>query len=135
MRSRLVMFTAFLLACGGGDDGGAGGYGGGPPTGPGGSTPPPPSGSGSVSMSSTGGEYDVESHSFSPAAVSVTAGGTVTWTNSTGISHNVTFSAGGAPAAIPSFISGSQSRTFPTSGTWNYACTNHQGMTGQVVVP
>ena len=133
MRLRYGMIVAALFACGSAD-GGAGGYGG-PPTGPGGSNPPPPSGSASVSMSSTSDEYETESHSFAPDRVSITAGGTVTWTNGTGLSHNVTFSGAGAPASIASFSSGSQARTFPTSGTWNYTCTNHAGMTGRIDVP
>jgi plastocyanin len=71
---------------------------------------------------------------FSPASVSVTAGGTVTWTNNdAGIPHTVTADNG-------SFDSGnlttgqSFSQTFNAAGTFAYHCTIHPQMTGTVVV-
>lgn len=73
--------------------------------------------------------------SFSPTSVSITRNGTVTWNNTSGISHNVTFSAGtGVPANIGNHTSGTNQRTFGTSGTFAYTCTNHGGMNGSVSV-
>lgn len=71
---------------------------------------------------------------FSPANVTITAGATVTWQFS-GSTHNVTF-LGAAPAGgnIPDQRSGSTSRTFATAGTYDYECTRHSGMNGQVTV-
>lgn len=69
---------------------------------------------------------------FSPAAVTIRAGGTVTWRNQDG-SHTVT-------AADDAFDSGvfddgeSFSRTFTQSGTVSYLCRLHSGMTGTVTV-
>jgi len=77
------------------------------------------------------------SNSFNPGSVEIAAGGTVSWTFSTGYGagHNVTFDAvNGAPADIGTTETGSVSRSFPTAGTFNYHCTNHAGMTGTVVV-
>jgi len=70
---------------------------------------------------------------FDPSIVTITPGGTVTWTFA--ILHNVTFDAA-APTGgnIPSTASGSVSRTFPTAGTYAYHCTIHAGMSGQVKV-
>lgn len=72
---------------------------------------------------------------FDPAQTDITAGGTVTWEFST-VTHNVTFSSGGTgtPASIGNSTSTSVARTFPTAGTFPYACTLHAGMTGTVVV-
>jgi plastocyanin len=93
-----------------------------PPT-----TPPP---AGSTATVTTPGE------SFSPAAVTITAGGTVTW-SFTGVSrHNVTFT-GQQPAGgnVPDTdVGGSATRTFAAAGTYPYTCTRHDGMNGQVVV-
>jgi plastocyanin len=61
-------------------------------------------------------------------------GGQVTWTF--GITtHNVTFAqAAGAPTNISDTYSFSVSRSFNQPGNFNYSCTIHAGMQGQVVV-
>jgi plastocyanin len=70
---------------------------------------------------------------FSPSSVDIAVGGVVTWAFA--ITHNVTFNAAaGAPANIPDTSSGTASATFTTSGTFNYQCTIHTGMTGVVIV-
>jgi plastocyanin len=74
--------------------------------------------------------------SFSPATVTIGAGGTVTWQFIGSTRHNVTFS-GAAPTGgnVPDSNAGtSAQRTFPTAGTYSYQCTRHSGMTGTVVV-
>lgn len=86
-------------------------------------------------MTKTGDGYGGDTHSFTPAGVTIQRAGTVTWNNSTGLVHNVTFAAAtGAPANIPDLGEGSVSRSFTTAGSFNYQCTNHSGMTGQVTV-
>jgi plastocyanin len=72
--------------------------------------------------------------SFSPATMTVQAGQSVTWRNSSGILHNVTFAAPGAPTDIGDHTSGSSARSFPAAGTFDYTCTNHAGMNGSVNV-
>ncbi|MNC94782.1 hypothetical protein D3C83_117290 [compost metagenome] len=57
----------------------------------------------------------------------------MTWTFGA-VPHDVDFTTAGAPADIPVFDSGSESRTFPTSGVFQYACTLHAGMQGTVTV-
>jgi plastocyanin len=89
--------------------------------------PNPPSGTATVT---TPGE------TFSPATVTITAGGTVTW-QFTGVSrHNVTFTAAQPSGGnVPDTdVGGSAQRQFPTAGSYPYRCTRHSGMTGEVVV-
>ena len=72
---------------------------------------------------------------FSPADVTIPAGGSVTWRFSEA-RHNVTFQAA-APAGgnVPDQDSGTAaSRTFALPGTYTYSCTRHSGMTGRVIV-
>lgn len=93
----------------------------------GGTTPPPAPGTATVTTPGT---------SFNPAAVTIAAGGTVTWQFTGSARHNVTFN-GTAPAGgnIPDTNAGtSVTRTFAAAGTYSYVCTRHSGMTGQVIV-
>jgi plastocyanin len=78
--------------------------------------------------------YGTRTFRFVPAAVNIVRGGTVTWTNSSGETHNVTFDGSGAPADIADHASGTNSRAFGSTGTFGYDCTNHPGMTGTVTV-
>jgi plastocyanin len=72
---------------------------------------------------------------FNPATVTIQTGGEVTWqiVEST---HNITFSSnkpqgGDVPNTSPGV---SVTRVFPTPGTFDYQCTRHSGMTGQIIV-
>ena len=70
---------------------------------------------------------------FSPATLTITAGDTVTWTNEDQIEHTATSTTG----AFDSGLLGqgeSYSFTFTTPGTYDYLCTPHPSMTGQIVV-
>lgn len=73
---------------------------------------------------------------FTPTAVTVSAGDSVAWQWQGATSqHNITFATvPGAPAPEPNRVSGAVWRTFATTGTFNYQCTNHSGMTGSVTV-
>jgi plastocyanin len=75
-----------------------------------------------------------DSRTFSPGTVTVSAGGTVTWTNSGQLSHTVTFDSGPAfDQQLPT--SGKVSRTFTTAGTFTYHCNIHgPTMHGSIVV-
>ena len=116
-----AMVAGAVLACGGGGDGGGGITN--PTPNP---TPNPPSATASVTLGAA---------SFSPSSVSLTRNGTVTWNNTSGVTHNVTFAGGtGAPSNIGDHSSGSNARSFGTAGTFNYSCTLHAGMNGSVVV-
>jgi plastocyanin len=74
----------------------------------------------------------IANNAFSPSAVTVTAGGTVTWVNNDTVTHTAT-------ADDQSFASGlvrkatSWSQTFATPGTFTYFCEIHPEMTGTVI--
>jgi plastocyanin len=76
------------------------------------------------------------SNVFTPASVAIARGGTVTWTFGA-IPHNVIFGgAAGAPANINTTSNNAGiARTFNTSGNFDYTCSLHQGMNGNVIVP
>lgn len=124
MRARFMILslTAFLAACGGGSDstgpltsGGGGGGGGGP-------TP--------VATNAV----DIKGFAFGPASIKVASGATVTWTNSDGIAHNVTFDGAVVPAS-GNFDAGSKAMAMPAAaGVYTYKCTLHAGMNGSVTV-
>ena len=71
--------------------------------------------------------------SFSPATVTITAGDAITWTNTDPVVHTVT-SATGAFDSGDIAQGDSFSFTFTTPGTYDYFCTPHPTMTGQIVV-
>jgi plastocyanin len=73
-----------------------------------------------------------KSYRFAPAVITVSAGSTVTWTNSDNFTHNVTFP--GEPALM--LAPGVQAtRPFPTAGSYPYLCSLHPNdMQGTVVV-
>jgi plastocyanin len=71
--------------------------------------------------------------SFNPPVVVLFRDGTVTWNNTSGVTHNVTFP-GAGPADIPDHSNGTTDRDFPTVGTFTYRCTIHAGMNGRVTV-
>jgi len=93
---------------------------------------------------------DMGFESYSPASVTIRAGDTVEWRNTSLITHTVTADPGRAktpgdavlPPGAQSFDSGDiaagqvYQRTFTTPGTYRYFCTHHEadGMVGTVVV-
>ncbi len=83
---------------------------------------------GGASVTATG------NNTFSPAAVTIAAGGSVTWQFGNG-THNVTFTGSTPPGGnIPDQSAGAVTRTFPVAGSFGYECTRHNGMTGSVTV-
>ncbi|HXZ43799.1 MAG TPA: cupredoxin domain-containing protein [archaeon] len=75
----------------------------------------------------------IENFQFTPAAVTVPVGTTVTWTNDDGTLHTVTsttkaFSSAGLDEG------GVFSYTFTSPGTYSYFCKLHPHMTGTIVV-
>jgi plastocyanin len=79
-------------------------------------------------------EASSTANTFTPNAVTIAKGGSVTWTIGTR-RHNVTFFANAsAPANIESTTNVTASRTFTAVGTYPYNCSLHAGMTGTVIV-
>jgi plastocyanin len=119
MRSMLYLAAAFaLVGCGGGTS-----YSG--VTAPPQMSPSPP-----VMTTNVG----LKNLAFSPAAIQVTPGATVQFTNNDGIEHNITFSASSVSDPID-FSTGTRSVVMPTTtGTYAYHCTIHAGMAGTIAV-
>ena len=120
MRFALVLALAATACGGGGSDGSGGG-----PTGPGTpSTPANPVATTSVAL---------QNSSFSPANIVVSPGATITFDNTDNIDHNVSFGQG--ITSIGAWRSGTRTAVMPTAtGTYQYTCTLHAGMSGSVKV-
>lgn len=74
----------------------------------------------------------VKDNVFDKADAVVQVNGSVTWTWAGANQHSVTFGTG-APSS-PTQASGTYSRQFTTTGTFDYHCVVHAGMTGTVTV-
>ena len=94
-------------------------------------------GGGGGGCSGTNAAPAVCDNRFSPAAITISAGSSVTWTWKGANAHNVTFTSG--PVALGgsgTISSGSFTQTFTTPGTYEYECSIHvsTGMTGTITV-
>ena len=81
-------------------------------------------------------KVDISNYAYSPAAIKVKVGQTVTWTNQDSVEHDVmadTMSAD-APASELLAKGESYSFTFKKAGTYSYHCSPHPYMKGTVVV-
>ncbi len=79
-------------------------------------------------------DVKVDNFNFSPTALSVPVGATVTWTNQDDVPHNVRSSEGDTLKS-PVLDTGEKfSFTFTKAGTYPYYCAIHPKMTGKVVV-
>jgi plastocyanin len=77
---------------------------------------------------------EMRNTAFNPGVIQVSPGATVTFTNSDGFNHNVTF-ASASVTSIGDFATGSRTAVMPTAaGSYDYHCTIHPGMTGSVQV-
>jgi plastocyanin len=128
MRSPLMILSlAALMACGGGgsDTTGPGTTGG---TNTGGNNT-----GGTVAVATTA--VDMKNLAFTPGAIKVASGATVTWTNQDGTNHSVIFD-GGAVTGTGTVIAGAaKAAVMPTAaGTYAYHCGFHPTMTGTVQV-
>ncbi len=113
-------------APGGGPSSGGGSTGSGGATGGGGSA-----GSAGTATSAT---VSIGDDFFSPTAVRIAAGGTVTFRNEGGDEHSAT-SSGGGPIDSGALGGGASYRaTFPSAGTFAFLCIFHSDMRGTVTV-
>lgn len=72
---------------------------------------------------------------FSPAAITVKEGTTVTWTNKDSVAHTVTETDGkDGPNSADVQPNATYSFTFNSPGTYHYQCTVHPEMVGTVTV-
>ena len=78
-------------------------------------------------------EVWIQGMAFTPATITVAAGATITWTNKDAVAHTVTSNTGLFDSGSMS-TNATYSRAFSTSGTFQYYCKVHPGMTATVVV-
>lgn len=73
---------------------------------------------------------------WNPPTITIKAGETVQFQNSTGATHNVRFDGDvpGQPGDVDNFASATRSVTFTTPGTYAYHCGIHPVMQGTVIV-
>jgi alcohol dehydrogenase (cytochrome c) len=93
-----------------------------------------PGGTAVDTSSATIGASDSGEYAYTPAKAHIKAGNTVTWTNNGALEHTVTFQ--GGVGLDSGMLSTGQSAAFEfaTPGTYNYFCTPHPWMLGQVIV-
>jgi plastocyanin len=76
----------------------------------------------------------IMSNQFTPNTVTITAGGTVTWTNHDAVPHTVTAAAAGGFDSGTLRQNGTFSNTFASPGTYAYGCDFHPEMVATVIV-
>jgi plastocyanin len=77
----------------------------------------------------------IQNFAFSPAAITVKEGTTVTWTNKDSVAHTVTETDGkDGPNSGDVNPNATYSFTFKSPGTYHYQCTVHPEMVGTVTV-
>lgn len=79
----------------------------------------------------TGTNVTIQNFAFSPSTLTITKGQTVTWTNEDSVAHQIA-----SDTFNSNLMSNGQtfSFTFDTVGTFNYRCSIHPTMTGQIIV-
>lgn len=96
-----------------------------------------PGGPTTVSEGVDGGGGDsvvtVSGFSFQPAPFEVTVGQEVVWQNEDQTRHTATADDGSFDLELDGAGSGGR-HTFTEAGTYDYVCTVHEAMTGQIVV-
>ena len=91
---------------------------------------PMPSGS-SITVSIVAGSSTMTTTAYAPNPITVSVGGSVTWTNNDSTTHTSTAN-GGAWSSGSIAPGGQFSRTFPSAGVFAYHCAIHPGMVGTV---
>ena len=87
----------------------------------------------SLPVKATKTEVAIDNFRFSPNTVTLSVGGTVTWTNHDNVPHVVS-SADNQFKKSPLLKTGqSFSHTFATTGTYSYFCSIHPRMTGKII--
>ena len=79
-----------------------------------------------------GASVEIKNFAFEPKAVTIKVGQTVTWTNQDSAAHTVAGDGGIDSGDLPK--GKSYSKTFDAEGTFDYHCSIHPQMKGQVIV-
>jgi plastocyanin len=79
-----------------------------------------------------GASVEIKNFAFEPKTVTIKVGQTVTWTNQDSVTHTVTGDGGIDSDGLSK--GKSYSKTFDTEGAFDYHCSIHPQMKGQVIV-
>jgi plastocyanin len=80
-----------------------------------------------------GAKVSIANFAFTPGAITIAPGESVTWTNDDGAPHGLEFHDGGAGTDL--LLPGASfSRRFDRPGVYDYNCSVHPYMTGRVIV-
>lgn len=93
--------------------------------------PNPSSTSGSSSKTYN---INIQGFAFSPSLLTIKKGDKVIWTNKDSMAHTITSDSGSELDSATLSNGASYSHTFATAGTYNYHCTIHQSMKGEIIV-
>ena len=94
-----------------------------------------PSGSeNNVAAGTSSYDIDIKGFAFSPSIITIKQGDSVTWTNMDSVLHTVTSDSGTELDSELLSKGNSYTHTFNEKGTFDYHCTPHPSMTGNVVV-
>jgi len=88
----------------------------------------------SAPVKATTTEVAIDNFSFSPNALTVSVGATVTWTNHDNVPHVVSSADNQFKKSNVLKTGQSFSHTFATTGTYSYFCAIHPRMTGKIIV-
>ncbi len=77
---------------------------------------------------------EIKGYSFNPPTITVPEGTTVTWTNNDNVTHTVTVKTGTGFDSGPLSPGETFSYGFNTTGTFDYGCSIHPSMSGEIIV-
>lgn len=86
------------------------------------------------STTSTSNQVGIQDFAFTPAAITVKKGTTVTWTNKDSVQHSIIGDTDNGPKSSLLSQGATYSFTFDTAGVYSYHCGPHPQMTGKVTV-
>jgi plastocyanin len=81
----------------------------------------------------TGDSVEIADFAFDPAAIEVSVGGELTWTNTDSAAHSIA-TADGSFGSVTLDQGDEFTQVFAEAGTYAYFCGIHNAMTGSVVV-
>ena len=90
--------------------------------------------SGSQLTTVNGNHVDIKGFAYDPATITVSKGTTVTWTQQDSAVHTVTSVSGNVLDSQNLAKGQTFSYTFDETGTFEYYCTHHPSMNGEVIV-
>ena len=76
-------------------------------------------------------DISIQNYSFNPPTITISAGGTVRWTNADSVPHTVKGLKFDSGVILPGHTF---EFTFTQAGVYDYVCTIHPSMQGQIIV-